>query len=319
MPRFGDMVIAPGFSGTVSNGFGVVYYVSNTTNPGEFQGSRGTERQGRSPRNPFATIQAAIDDAVSGRGDVIVIQRGTYSETLTVNKAGLTLLGAVPYGYPDHVIVSGVTTVTASGVSAYNMEFFSNSADAASTIVGLFSAAVNSSWFENCAFASNGTTEPEAGSIVWGGNNHTWKNCRFIDNTFGLVLRSDTVGYASHVEVIGCEFLEQTTADISTLAIADAAQTVANSGGGIGLGVNQGVRNFRCERNFFGTGEVTPTDFINIVGTSSGTMTGNMFGSATHASATITIPAGIFYASNAAEEGLTGVYSGAIGTAGRPD
>lgn len=310
-PVFGYMVS--------SNPFGETFYVSNTTNPTEGQGAPGPTAQGRSPKRPFNTIQAAVDAAVSGRGDTVVVQRGTYAETLTISKAGLTIVGAVPYGYPDHVLVSGVTTVTANGCSFYNMEFNSGSADAISTIVGLFTAGVNSSWFENCSFASDGTTEPEAGAIVWGGNNHTFKNCRFIDNTFGLVLRSNTDSMLTHLVVEDCEFLENTTADLSDRAVAAAAQTVANSGALGSLGIEQGVGNFRCEGNFFGTGAVTPTDFINILGASSGTMARNVFGSTAHASATITIPTGIFYAVNLAEEGLTGQYSGNIGTSGRPD
>ena len=297
MPKsFRDIVSIP------VNPFGVTFYVSNTTNPTEEQGSPGPGAGGRTPKSPFTTIQRAIDEAVAGRGDTIIVQRGTYSETLTVNKAGLTIMGAVPYGYPDHVVVSGVTSVTASNCSFYNMEFFSNSADAMSTIVGLFTAGVNSSWFENCSFASNGTTEPEAGSIVWGGNNHTYKNCRFIDNTFGLLIRSNIDDYASHVEVVGCEFLEQTTADISTNAAAVAAATVANSGGAT-QGIDQGVRNIRMEGNFFGAGVTVPTDFINIVGTSSGTMADNRFGSATHAVGTIVVPAGILVVSSKTEAG----------------
>lgn len=299
-------VVIPSSLGGVAatNPFGVTFYVSNITNPTEGQGAPGTTAQGRSPKNPFSTIQAAIDAATNGRGDTIIIQRGTYTGALTVDVPGLTVVGAVPYGYPDHVIISGIVTITASNVSFYNVEFFSNSADAASTIVGLFSAGVDSSHFENCSFASNGTTEPEVGSIVWGGNNHSYIKCRFMDNTFGLVLRSNADNFVSHVELVECEFLENTTADITTNAIAAAAITVANSGGlGAGMGVDQGVRNFRCERSFFGAGEVVPTDFVNIVGTSSGTMVDNYFGSATNAAATITIPAGILYAGNHTEAG----------------
>ena len=298
-------VVIPSSLGGVAatNPFGVTFYVSNTTNPTEGQGSPGTTAQGRSPKNPFTTIQAAINAATNGRGDTIIIQRGTYTETLTVDVPGLTLVGSVPYGYPDHVIIQGVTTITASNVSFYNIEFFSNSADAASTVIGLFTAGVNSSWFEACSFASNGTIEPEVGSIVWGGNDHVYRNCRFVDNTFGLVLRANTDDFASHVEVMDCEFYENTTADITTNAIAAAAATVANSGGVAGSGVDQGVRNFRCVRNDFGVGEVTPTDFVNIVGASSGYMADNYFASATNASATITIPAGVLYAGNHTEAG----------------
>ena len=39
----------------------------------------------------YATIQAAVDAAASG--DTILIAAGTYSESLTVNTSGLTLVG----------------------------------------------------------------------------------------------------------------------------------------------------------------------------------------------------------------------------------
>ena len=301
-----DTVLANAFigPGMVGNPFGVNFYVSNTTNPSENQGAAGTTQQGRTPKNPFATIQAAIDEAVGGRGDIVWIQRGPYTETLAVNKAGLTLIGAVPYGYPDHVIVTGITSITASNCSFYNMEFFSNSADAASVIVGAFTAGVNSTWFENCSFASDGTTEPEAGAIVWGGNNNSFRNCRFIDNTFALALRSNTDSMLTHLSIVGCEFMGNTTADLSTQPMATASATVANSGAAtVTNGVSAGVISAHFEGNFFGAGDVVPTDFINIVGTSSGTMADNRFGSATHDTATITVPAGLLVVSSKTEAG----------------
>lgn len=287
MPRFNDLVIAPGFSGTVSNGFGVVFYVSNTTNPTENQGAPGPHPSGRSPRGPFTTIQAAIDAAVSGRGDVIVIQRGTYSEALSINKNGLTLLGAVPYGYPDHVIISGRSVVTANAVSGYNLEFFSNSATLASLAVGNLTTETIGSWWENCAFSSNGTIEPLIGCGVFGGNNHAFINCRFIDNTTGLLLHSGLTSFVSGVQVRRCQFLENTTADISDALVV-----------GYELGNLGGVRNFICVDNYFGGGEVVPTDFMNIAGASTGLVAGNIFASTTHASATITLDAGLMRGSN---------------------
>ena len=295
MPRFGDVVIAPGFSGTVSNGFGVIYYVSNTTNPGEFQGSRGTERQGRSPRNPLATIQAAVDEAVAGRGDVIVIQRGTYTETVTVNKSGLTLLGAVPYGYPDHVIIRGRTVFRGDNISAYNTEFFSNSTSSASLVVGDGTTESVSAYLYNCSFASDGTTEPACGALVSGGNDHSFINCRFIDNTRGLIVHAGIVSFASGLQVKDCQFLENTTVDFGTGASGDSINQT--------LGEDLGIRNLVCVDNYFGGGETLPTDFVNIVGTSSGFMSGNRFASATNASATITIPGTILYATAATEAG----------------
>ena len=295
MPRFGDVVIAPGFSGMVSNGFGVIFYVSNTTNPTENQGAPGPGPAGRSPRGPFTTIQAAINAAVAGRGDVIVIQRGTYTETLAINKAGLTLMGAVPYGYPDHVIVTGRSVVTANGVSGYNLEFFSNSTTAASLVVGTAVTEAVGSWWENCSFASDGITEPACGALVSGGNDHAFVNCRFIDNGRGLIIHSGITSFASGLQVRECQFLENTTVDLGDGASGDTTLG--------GLGESGGVRNLVCVRNTFGGGVTIPTDFVNFAGTSNGYMGQNLFASATNASATITVPAGILIGPNGTEAG----------------
>ena len=298
MPRFGDVVIAPGFSGTVSNGFGIIFYVSNTTNPTENQGAPGPGAAGRSPRGPFGTIQAAVNAAVAGRGDVIVVQRGTYSEDVTVDKNGLTILGAVPYGYPDHVIIQGRTVVRGSGISTYNMEFFSNSASRISLKVGDDTTESVSFWAENCSFSSDGTTEPLCGAMVVGGNDHTFKRCRFIDNTNGLAIHSGISSYVSGLTVEDCRFLENTTADITNGSVLPDAGYVG--------GINYAVRNVLFMRNYFGAGLVTPTDFIIITdgtGTSNGFMAENVFASATNASATITIPSTIEYGPNGTRAG----------------
>lgn len=299
MPRFSDVVIAPGFVGAMmSTGFGVTFYVSNTTNPGEDQGAAGvtSRQQGRTPKNPFTTIAAAIAESVSGRGDVIVIQRGTYTENLTVNKTGLTLMGAVSFGYPDHVIISGRTVVTSPGCSFYNLEFFSNDATLASVRLGAFADAANtisSTWFENCSFASDGTTEPEVGCLIYGGNNTVFKRCWFVDNTFGINIRANLGEFAAHVVIDDCEFVESTTAHIGTAA------------GQITGGADAGIRNFLCVNSHFNRGEVTPTDYMNIAGTSSGMIAKCTFANATNAIGDIVIPDGILYVANSTEAGDT--------------
>lgn len=303
MPRFSSEVIAPAFLGAAmpGNPFGVAFFVSNTTNPTEDQGSPGTTRQGRSVKNPFTTIARAVSEAVSGRGDTIVIQRGTYAEDVTFNKAGLTVVGAVPFGYPDHVVLRGKTVVSVSGVSFYNMEFFSNDATFPSVRIGSFAdsaSTVVSEWFENCSFASDGTTEPEAGVLIFGGNDLVFRRCWFIDNTFGANIHSTAAEFPGHVVFDGCEFSETTTAHISdAIGNFDSSLSVtARSGVGI---------NFLARDCDFNAGAVTPTDHINISsnGTSNGLITACRFADATGDVGDIVIPAGILYAANASEAG----------------
>lgn len=276
-----------------ANPFGITFYVSNTTNPAEGQGSPGPAQQGRTPKNPFTSIATAVSEAVSGRGDTIVIQRGTYTENVNFNRAGLLVRAASANGYPDHVVISGTTTVNASGVTFAGLEFFSNSASAASVQVGN-STEASSVAFLRCSFASDGTTEPRYGLRLRGGNNHVVRDCRFIDNGRALVLNSGIDSFLSGVIIEGCEFLENTTYDLGTgLVFADV----------VGGGADGGVRNLVCRYNVFGRGEVTPSDYVNIVGTSSGLMAANLFANATNASADIIIPAGILYSANATEAG----------------
>lgn len=302
--RFNHPIMAPAFLGHQSGGFGVVFYVSNTTNPGEFQGSAGPTAQGRSPKNPFANIASATTATVAGRRDLVVIQAGTYTVTdETFNKAGVTYVAAAPFGYPDSVVISGDCYVTADNVGFRGIEFFSNSADEASMSVGLTSAGdfseVNAAVFERCSFASDGTSEPEYGLRLFGGNNHVVRFSRFVDLTRALSLRSGGTSMLTGLWLEGNHFIENTTYDLGTGAPVSGSQPAT----GDFHGIDQGVLNLVCIDNTFAGGATPPTDFVNIVGTSSGIMTRNTFASATNAAATITIPAGILYAANGTEAG----------------
>lgn len=291
-----------------ANPFGKVFYVSNTTNPGEAQGSPGPTRQGESPKNPFTTIAAAISAAVSGRGDTIVVQRGGYTENLTVNKAGLTIMGAVPYGYPDHVVITGRTVVSAANCSFYNLEFFSNSATLPSVRLGSLDDAagtVASTWFEHCSFASDGTTEPEAGLVIFGADRTTVKSCYFVDNTFGILIRPSANAFPDQTRIHDCYFSENTTAHIGDGPFTGLDSSIttdvfgaANTRSGVGT-------NFELIRCVLGAGNVTPTDIINIstLGTSNGVMAGNLMADATGDSGDVVIPTGILYMVNASEGG----------------
>lgn len=301
--RFRDPIIAPAFLGHQAGGFGVVFYVSNTTNPTEDQGSPGPTASGRSPKNPFTTIPAATTATVANRGDVVVIQGGTYSVSdLDFNKAGVTYVAANRYGYPDKVVISGDSYVTADRVGFYGIEFFSNSADECSMSVGLSTAGdfseADSAWFEQCSFASDGTSEPEYGLRLFGGNNHVVRYSRFIDNTRALSLRSG-ISMLTGLVLEGNHFVENTTYDLGTGAPTSGSQPAT----GDFHGIDQGVLNLVCVDNRFAGGATPPTDFVNIVGNSSGYMSLNTFASATNAAATITIPAGILYAVNGTEAG----------------
>src|SRR4051794_33987941 len=72
---------------------GNVYFVQSThTNKGDTAG------RGRTPDAPFATIAYAVGQCTANQGDLIVALPGhvetcTAAGTVTVNKAGVTILG----------------------------------------------------------------------------------------------------------------------------------------------------------------------------------------------------------------------------------
>lgn len=278
-----------------ANPFGVTFYVSNTTNPTEDQGSPGTTAQGRTPKNPFTSITTALSSVVAGRGDTIVLQRGTYTENVNFNKAGVTVRAANTYGYPDHVVITGTSTCNASNTTFIGIEFFSNSSTAASMTVGN-STEADSVVFLDCSFASDGTTEPRYGLRYRGGNNQRVERCRFVDNAYAFVCHSGLTSLSvSGLTVKDCEFLENTTLDFGNLGTNNPSD-----------GSQYAIKNLTYIRNCHSRGEVAVTDFINITdteGSSSGIMSHNLFANATNASGVITIPSTLFYGPNGTEAG----------------
>lgn len=85
--------------------------------------------------SPFETIDEALDAAGDGTGDTIFVYPGTYAETLTVTKSGISLLPAVQGGYnrPDIVPAAGValTVSTGQGFVCQGMRFAGNTSDTA--------------------------------------------------------------------------------------------------------------------------------------------------------------------------------------------
>lgn len=82
----------------------------------------------------FATIQEAVDNAVSERGDVIYVKPGTYAENVVVSqKDYLTVIGVSlnGYGRPDVVPASGLALLAdrSQGFVASNIRFASDGQD----------------------------------------------------------------------------------------------------------------------------------------------------------------------------------------------
>ena len=93
---------------------------------------------GLDPRRALKTLQTAIDLCVANRGDIIVVQRGNLdvTETITFNKAGITVIGQQfgisPFAHGEEISVLAnasftdgpVATITAT-CAIHNMAFVS--------------------------------------------------------------------------------------------------------------------------------------------------------------------------------------------------
>jgi len=187
---------------------------------------------------PVATIQKAVDLAVTDRGDTIMVAPGTYAETVTVtSKNYLSIIGMVIPGYakPDVAPTTGIAlnSVTTQGLVLRHMRFVSTDSD---TVVNQG----NGFLFQDCVFDGNaGQAATEANLRLVGNaddDSFTASEGRIIDCMFrgcggdALIFQHanapNGVG-CTDVEVLGCRFYNNTGDDIAT-----AANT---SGGGVGI------------------------------------------------------------------------------------
>lgn len=104
---------------------GQVFFVDAT------YGAGGMDRGAQD--KPLATIDQALDRCVSGRGDVIIINPGTYAENVVIDKDYITLIGGFVSGYarPDIVPAAGLalSVDNAQGFVAIRCRFASDGQD----------------------------------------------------------------------------------------------------------------------------------------------------------------------------------------------
>lgn len=126
--RTGNII---GPQSTISGDFG-----SGQNEPNLFfvDATRGSDtNDGRDPRAPMASIQAALDNCTSGRGDVVIVEAGTYEENVVLSKDYVHLFAAVEggYGRPDITPASGLAfNCTGQGCVIRGMRFVASDTDA---------------------------------------------------------------------------------------------------------------------------------------------------------------------------------------------
>lgn len=174
-----------------NSGVGVIHYV-DTNN-----GSNGND--GLSPTKALATVNQAYSNAVSNRGDIIVIAGSSSSNTLSaplaVTKSRLTFIGADPVGRMAQQGAKVSTSSTESSASYVikntgtrnafvNLKLIQNSTNAAALTVyedgGEGTLLMNSSFTFGVADNLGGTTAHE---FVAGSDTMTALNCVFGQDT----------------------------------------------------------------------------------------------------------------------------------------
>lgn len=235
-----DVVEANDFIGMVPNQIGgITYYVNNATSALQEDAIAGSDaNDGRSPIEPFATIQRAVDKCVSNRGDKIVIFPGTYDENVVIlNKNYITIVGALSAGYarPDVTPTTGIALFAnnSHGLVLLHTRFVSADSD---SVVN----EGNGYLFYDCVFdGSAGQAITEANLRLVGDaadDSYTASegkiiNCLFRDSggvgiAFQHAALTSGVGITD-VEIHGCRFYGNTGVDIATQANV--------SGGGAGI------------------------------------------------------------------------------------
>lgn len=118
---------------------GTVFWVDDAVSGGS-NGNNGTFRR------PFATIDYAIGQCTSGRGDVIMVKSG-YAETVTAaiaaDVAGIAIIGMGTQGSMPAITGNGTIdaiTVTADNVTIANLQFPAPSLDAQTADINIAAA-----------------------------------------------------------------------------------------------------------------------------------------------------------------------------------
>ena len=110
-----------GYAGFQNPG-GAVYWVGASGYTAYDGASPSNNNDGLSPQEPFSTIQYALDQCVSGRGDVVAVLPGSYTITaaLTMTKHDVMLCSAVPVGPKERspVVIVNATDVNTIEINA---------------------------------------------------------------------------------------------------------------------------------------------------------------------------------------------------------
>lgn len=188
---------------------------------------------GRSPKNAFASIGAAVDNVDLQEGDVIYVfpkvlaatdtDPGNYAETFTIDTPQIALVGigagAMQGAIPQVKIGAGSTamcTVSAPGVTIQGIGFNGGDStgggiilhDDGGSTAAAFGTIIRGCHFKNCKYhATQGTT---GGAIYWADHGGAWQilieGNEFYKNVSDIVLRAGAAVIPQDITIRGNRF-----------------------------------------------------------------------------------------------------------------
>lgn len=181
---------------------GSVFFVHRT-------GSDGYD--GKTKDYPFATLDFALSQCTANAGDVIILMPGHYETItgaggITVDIAGVSIIGMGHYGLEPYFLMDGATTVTclitAANVMLKNITFKAGHADIA--IWGHISG--KGVIIDSCRFIENVATENWVDVIHAGTADNDYdglviNNCEFIMDDAACVTAIDLLKDSADVQI----------------------------------------------------------------------------------------------------------------------
>lgn len=235
---------------------GEVFYVSlngSDTNPGN-------------RRNPLLTITEGINRAVDGRGDIILVGSGDFSETLTITKSFLSIFGSSSYARPLNQ-----TRILGDGITAQASVLVQDAGIRGFTICN-FDLGTNGLAQPCLHLDNNGTPVGQGGFYIEGivslfGNPTTVmlfdgcfqgsvRKCKFAGATdIGIAFKTGPSAAPFAIYFDDIDFAFNAVADVATIS------------SGITLGASN-IFDIQFRNCRFNDSGATPvTDFINLQGT----------------------------------------------------
>lgn len=239
----------------------------------------------------YTTIQSAVNAAVSGRGDTILVAAGGYNETVTIAKTNLTIIGlggrGAAYVEPSAAGAEAIQ-VTADDVTLINLGADGDdTSDYALNLNSVSRFRAKGCKFElgsgtGPAVLLNGTATDQTGDAIF-------EDCEFAWCGSGILADDSAYGYVTQVRIKDCRFH-----NFSAVGIGVATN---------GLFKNLEVIDCTFDQLEDGT---EPTDFILLSDNgNTGIITGNRFAIATNDTAKLTIGTGLMWVANATEAGYS--------------